>query len=79
MSNVGNNLASLQVNKLLGTEGQEKDMDAKDFARQALGEKGAVSQVYWVACGGSVIDLYPAHCLINATSKIGRASCRERV
>ncbi len=44
-------------------------MDAKDFARQALGEKGTVSQVYWVACGGSVIDLYPAHCLVNATSK----------
>ena len=43
-------------------------MDATGYATQILADKGTVKQVYWVACGGSVIDLYPAHCLINATS-----------
>ncbi len=43
-------------------------MNAHDYAKQVLAG-GDVSQVYWVACGGSVIDLYPANCLINANSK----------
>lgn len=43
-------------------------MDATGYATQILADKGTVKQVYWVACGGSVIDLYPVHCLINATS-----------
>lgn len=43
-------------------------MNAHDYAKQVLAA-GDVSQVYWVACGGSVIDLYPANCLINANSK----------
>ena len=38
-------------------------MDATGYATQILADKGTVKQVYWVACGGSVIDLYPAHCL----------------
>lgn len=44
-------------------------MNEQDFAKQILAERGQIKQVYWVACGGSAIDLYPAHCLINATSK----------
>lgn len=43
-------------------------MNAHDFARQALAAQEPIRQVYWVACGGSVIDLYPASCLLNATS-----------
>ncbi len=43
-------------------------MNAVDYAEQILAERKMVKQVYWVACGGSVIDLYPAHCLLNASS-----------
>ena len=43
-------------------------MDAKTYAQQALDKVGTVGQVYWVACGGSVIDLYPAHCLVGQHS-----------
>lgn len=43
-------------------------MNAHDYARQVLDQAENITHVYWVACGGSVIDLYPAHCLINATS-----------
>ena len=43
-------------------------MNATDYVKQVLAERGQVRQVYWVACGGSVIDLYPAHCLLGATS-----------
>ena len=32
-------------------------MDAKTYAQQAFDKAGTVGQVYWVACGGSVIDL----------------------
>ena len=43
-------------------------MNAHDYARQVLDQVENIRHVYWVACGGSVIDLYPAHCLINASS-----------
>lgn len=43
-------------------------MNAHDFITEALAEKGQFDSVYWVACGGSVIDLYPAHCLVQHES-----------
>ncbi|MCI1664785.1 MAG: SIS domain-containing protein [Atopobiaceae bacterium] len=43
-------------------------MNAHDLIKDVIKEKGTIKTVYWVACGGSVIDLYPAHCLINAES-----------
>lgn len=43
-------------------------MNAEEFAQQAYDQKGPFKQVFWVACGGSVIDLYPACCFLNATS-----------
>ena len=43
-------------------------MNAKTVIEGILKEKGAVRQVYWVACGGSLIDLYPAHFMLNAES-----------
>ena len=43
-------------------------MNAKTVIEEILKEKGSIKQVYWVACGGSLIDLYPAHFMINAES-----------
>lgn len=43
-------------------------MNAKTVIEEILKEKEHISQVYWVACGGSVIDLYPAHYMVNAES-----------
>lgn len=43
-------------------------MEAKTVIKNILDEKKVVKQVYWVACGGSLIDLYPAHCMLNAES-----------
>lgn len=43
-------------------------MNAKNVIAEILKEKGSIKQVYWVACGGSLIDLYPAHFMLNAES-----------
>lgn len=43
-------------------------MNAKNVIEEILKEKGRIRQVYWVACGGSLIDLYPAHFMMNAES-----------
>lgn len=43
-------------------------MNAKEVIKDILEEKGTIEQVYWVACGGSLIDLYPAHFMLNAES-----------
>lgn len=45
-------------------------MNANEVITKVLKEKGSIKQVYWVACGGSLIDLYPAHCLLNAESAV---------
>ena len=45
-------------------------MDAKTVIRQVKEQKGEICQVYWVACGGSLVDLYPAHCMLMAESTI---------
>ena len=33
-------------------------------------EEKEIKQVYWVACGGSLVDLYPAHVMLNTESKL---------
>lgn len=43
-------------------------MNTKALVKTILEEKKAIRQVYWVACGGSVIDLYVAHFMLNAES-----------
>lgn len=50
-------------------------MDAQSFINDVLAEKGHIGQVYWVACGGSVIDLYPAHLLIQTEGTSVASSC----
>lgn len=44
-------------------------MDAEKVIGQIIEEKKKVEEVYWVACGGSLIDLYPAHCMLEQMSK----------
>jgi fructoselysine-6-P-deglycase FrlB-like protein len=39
-------------------------MNAKTVISEALKRKTDIKQVYWVACGGSLIDLYPAHFML---------------
>lgn len=45
-------------------------MDAKSVIKQVKEEKNEIRQVYWVACGGSLVDLYPAHCMVMAESAL---------
>lgn len=44
-------------------------MNAKEVIKNILEEKKEIKQVYWVACGGSLIDLYPAHVMVNTESE----------
>lgn len=50
-------------------------MNAKNVIEGILKEKGSIKEVYWVACGGSLIDLYPAHFMINAESASLESHC----
>lgn len=43
-------------------------MTPKDYINAAVAKMGRIDRVYWVACGGSMVDLYPAHFLINTES-----------
>lgn len=43
-------------------------MNAHDIIAEVLKAHDHISDVYWVACGGSLIDLYPAHYLIQRES-----------
>ena len=45
-------------------------MDAKSVIKQVKEQKKEIRQVYWVACGGSLVDLYPAHCMLMAESTL---------
>lgn len=45
-------------------------MDAKSVIKQVKEHKNEIRQVYWVACGGSLVDLYPAHCMLTAESTL---------
>ena len=40
-------------------------MNAHDLIKEAIAEKGKFDSVYWIACGGSMIDLIPAHELLQ--------------
>ena len=43
-------------------------MNAREAVAKALAENGAIEQVYWIGCGGSLIDLMPADYLLRAES-----------
>lgn len=45
-------------------------MDAKSAIKQVKEQNGDIRQIYWVACGGSLVDLYPAHCMVMAESTL---------
>lgn len=49
-------------------------MNAKSVISDILAAHGHISDVYWVACGGSLIDLYPAHYLVQRESKVVASS-----
>ena len=34
-------------------------MNAHDLIKEAIAEKGKFDSVYWIACGGSMIDFDP--------------------
>ena len=58
-------------------------MNAHDLIKEAIAEKGKFDSVYWIACGGSMIDLIPAHELLQReattfTSYIYTAPSRVR-
>ncbi len=44
-------------------------MNEKKLVSTILAEKGEIKDVYFVACGGSLIDLYPGFCFIQAESE----------
>mgnify|MGYP000321326998 CR=1 FL=1 len=54
-------------------------MEIKDIIATIKKEKPNVKSVYYVGCGASQAELYPAKYFLEANAKIGRASCRERV
>ena len=43
-------------------------MNAREAVAKALATRGSIEQVYWVGCGGSLIDLLPADYMMNAES-----------
>lgn len=49
-------------------------MAPKDYVDAAVERMGRIDRVYWVACGGSMIDLYPANFMINTQSKLIESS-----
>ena len=42
--------------------------DAQATVAQALAERGHIDQIYWIGCGGSLIDLLPADYLMRTES-----------
>lgn len=43
-------------------------MNFKKLVQEILAEKGKIKNVYFVACGGSLVDLYPGHYFLQAES-----------
>ena len=43
-------------------------MDAREAVAKALETHGPIEQIYWIGCGGSLIDLIPADYMMNAES-----------
>lgn len=44
-------------------------MTPKEYIDAVIAERSTIKQVYWVACGGSMIDMIPASYLLNAQSE----------
>ena len=40
-------------------------MNAHDLIREIIERKGKIENVFWIACGGSMIDLMPANELLK--------------
>ena len=40
-----------------------------NLVKDIIAERGSIEEVYWVACGGSLIDLLPAHMLLERESR----------
>ncbi len=43
-------------------------MEAKKLIEDIISVHRTIRQVYWVACGGSLVDLYPGHCMLMRES-----------
>lgn len=43
-------------------------MKANEVISKILQEHGEITEGYWVACGGSLIDLYPSHFMVTVES-----------
>lgn len=41
-------------------------MDLKKLVKEILNEKGKIENVYFIACGGSLVDLYPGHYFLQS-------------
>lgn len=40
-----------------------------NLIKDIIEKRGAIEEVYWVACGGSLIDLLPAHMLLEREAR----------
>ena len=40
-------------------------MNAHDLIQEIIERKGKIENVFWIACGGSMIDLMPANELLK--------------
>ena len=40
-------------------------MNAHDLVQEIIERKGKIENVFWIACGGSMIDLMPANELLK--------------
>lgn len=49
-------------------------MNAKELVKGIIEEKGEIKDVYFVACGGSLVDLYPGFYFIQAESSTMHAA-----
>ena len=43
-------------------------INAREAVARALAQKGSIEQVYWIGCGGSLIDLMPADYMLRTES-----------
>ena len=52
-------------------------MNAHDLIQEIIERKGKIENVFWIACGGSMIDLMPANELLKRRRR-GRGHDRLR-
>ena len=43
-------------------------MNSKEIIKKILDEKNNIKDIYFIACGGSLVDLYPGFYFIQAES-----------